>query len=311
MEIIKDVKYRKILNSVGGWGLEIILITDNHKSSVKVPVYDDPGQLNHFIGHRILDQKTMDKQLMRLRDRLGHGPIMGMSIAIARVLSSIEGIKLHEHMRRLSGRKRVPRIAVTLITGKRHSDNSLSFRNIMSVQKIDEAMKTYNEVDRLVRKKYEHNFITEDGGHSPFFRKTREALDIAIEAGSKNILIDSSSYNFSYPKGYFIDGEFLPEKKMKEFYDWINRKYPLSGIVEPGMKIRNELSAYVPRNTITDMVRGSKEADIILKHGPETEDDWLADIGLGLGTRYINFGGLSRSEHLAKYNRFENETTGY
>ena len=35
----------------------------------------------------------------------------------------------------------------------------------------------------------------------------------------------------------------------------------------------------------------------------ETEDDWLADLAVGWGADYIKVGSITRSEHLAKYNR--------
>lgn len=50
---------------------------------------------------------------------------------------------------------------------------------------------------------------------------------------------------------------------------------------------------------------------VVSARSGETEDDWLADLAVGLGGDYIKVGSITQSERLAKYNRLlvlENET---
>jgi enolase len=43
---------------------------------------------------------------------------------------------------------------------------------------------------------------------------------------------------------------------------------------------------------------------IIISHrGEETNDDWIADLAVEAGADYVKFGGISRGERIAKYNR--------
>ena len=44
-------------------------------------------------------------------------------------------------------------------------------------------------------------------------------------------------------------------------------------------------------------------ATIISARSGETEDDFLADLAVGVGGDYIKIGSIARSERLAKYNR--------
>jgi len=55
-----------------------------------------------------------------------------------------------------------------------------------------------------------------------------------------------------------------------------------------------------------ETIKIAKEAgyDYVVSHrSGETCNSWIADFGVGVGARQVKFGGLSRSERIAKYNR--------
>ncbi len=55
-----------------------------------------------------------------------------------------------------------------------------------------------------------------------------------------------------------------------------------------------------------EVVKTAKRAGwkIIVSHrADETNDSFIADLAVGIGADYVKFGGFSRGERLAKYNR--------
>jgi len=65
-----------------------------------------------------------------------------------------------------------------------------------------------------------------------------------------------------------------------------------------------------------EFARTAKDAGLklVVSHrGEDTNDDFIADLAVGIGADYVKFGGLRRGERIAKYNRLleiENEIVG-
>lgn len=61
--------------------------------------------------------------------------------------------------------------------------------------------------------------------------------------------------------------------------------------------------------TVTETLAFAKKAreaglTLVASHrGAETDSDFIADLAVGIGAKYVKFGGLSRGERVAKYNR--------
>jgi enolase len=61
--------------------------------------------------------------------------------------------------------------------------------------------------------------------------------------------------------------------------------------------------------TVSDAVsalqaaRKARLGVVVSASDAETEDDWLADLAVGLGADYVRFGALAGAQHTAKYNR--------
>jgi enolase len=65
----------------------------------------------------------------------------------------------------------------------------------------------------------------------------------------------------------------------------------------------NQIGTLTETLTTVQLARASGYAWIVSARSGETEDDWLADLAVGVGARHIKIGSVARSERLAKYNR--------
>jgi enolase len=65
----------------------------------------------------------------------------------------------------------------------------------------------------------------------------------------------------------------------------------------------NQIGTLTETLEVVKMARESGWKTIVSHRADETSDDFIADLAVGVGADYVKFGGFSRGERLAKYNR--------
>lgn len=184
-----------------------------------------------------------------------------------------------------------------------------------------------------------------EGGMAPPVEKTEKMIEIIREVVSSEemLVLDVAASHF-YKKGFYnFEGRNMDRKALVDFYKELQvwaLEDPFSEKDEKGwemggnlFKIGDDLTVTNPQiiresaekgliqgvvikpnqiGTVTETLEAVRVArgrglTIFVKHrSGETNDDFIADLALGVGAHYIMSGAPSRGERVAKYNRLLN-----
>ncbi len=184
-----------------------------------------------------------------------------------------------------------------------------------------------------------------EGGMAPPVEKTEKMIEIIGEVvnSEERLVLDVAASTFYKNGSYNFEGRNLSRKALADFYKslpvWALED-PFSEDDEKGweigsglFKIGDDLTVTNPEiiresaekgliqgvvikpnqiGTVTEALEAvkaarEKELTIFVKHrSGETNDDFIADLALGVGAEYIMAGAPNRGERTAKYNRLLN-----
>ncbi len=216
---------------------------------------------------REFTQESFDKALIELdatenKEILGANAILGLSCAFARASAKFYNLPLHEYLYRMkhsisySNKKRQVKPQVTpfanVINGGLHAGNDLQVQEFMIIPlKGDFTYKTrvvseiYHTLKSLIEKQYgkESTAIGDEGGFAPALSKSKEALDLLVEATKQcgyseeiGFALDAAASDFynTETKKYQIEKDLhLDYKELTQYYNELLKEYPLISIEDP------------------------------------------------------------------------------
>merc|ERR1712209_182620 len=282
-----------------------------------------------------VEQEKIDQLMLGLdgtdnKNKLGANAILGVSMAVCKAGAAHKGVPLYRHIADLAGVKDVlmPVPYLNVINGGSHAGNKLAMQEFMVLPTgatcFSEAMRMgselYHHLKKLINKKYglDATAVGDEGGFAPNFQDNREALELLVEAikvsgyeGKIFIGMDITASEFCKDGKYDLDFK-NPESKPE---DWITSDELL--VTNPNRistaiekKACNGLLLKVNQiGTVTESIKAHNMAKeqgwgtMVSHRSGETEDCFIADLVVGLGTGQIKTGAPCRSERLAKYNQ--------
>merc|ERR1711973_566003 len=236
----------------------------------------------------------------------------------------------------------MPVPALNVINGGSHAGNKLAMQEFVVLPTgascFSEAMRMgselYHHLKKLINKKYglDATAVGDEGGFAPNFQDNREALELLVEAikvsgyeGKIFIGMDIAASEFCK------DGKDDPVLSIEDPFDqddWegyakltANTAIQIVGddllVTNPNRistaiekKACNGLLLKVNQiGTVTESIKAHNMAKeqgwgtMVSHRSGETEDCFIADLVVGLGTGQIKTGAPCRSERLAKYNQ--------
>jgi enolase len=215
-----------------------------------------------LIGYDAREQTKLDKEMINLdgtanKSNLGANAILSVSLANAKLAALLLNKPLFSYLYELTFNKAredylLPLPCCNIINGGEHAGNNLAIQEFMvlpiGASKYSEAIKNVSEVYHtlklLLRKKYGPSAINigDEGGFAPNLSKTREALDIIIEAieaagfllGIDFVVgIDAAASEFFKDELYYIDGKKLNKEELLQYYLDLIHDYPIKSIEDP------------------------------------------------------------------------------
>merc|ERR1712117_17221 len=275
------------------------------------------------------------------KNKLGANAILGVSMAVCKAGAAHKGVPLYRHIADLAGVKDVlmPVPCLNVINGGSHAGNKLAMQEFMVLPTgatcFSEAMRMgselYHHLKKLINKKYglDATAVGDEGGFAPNFQDNREALELLVEAikvsgyeGKIFIGMDIAASEF------FKDYPVLSIEDPFDQDDWegyakltANTTIQIMGddllVTNPNRistaiekKACNGLLLKVNQiGTVTESIKAHNMAKeqgwgtMVSHRSGETEDCFIADLVVGLGTGQIKTGAPCRSERLAKYNQ--------
>jgi len=244
---ITHIKAREILDSRGGWTVEVDLRTSQSlfrssaPSGASTGKYEAPvvsakkavESINKIIapklkGKDVVNQQGVDEFL--IPEKFGANATTPLSMAVCRAGAAVQNIPLYKYISNVyKGRPSasLPKTSFNMINGGAHASNQLDFQEFMAVCSIKEASKIYQDL----RKKLGKN-VGDEGGFVPNFKTPEEALNLLSRYNAK-IIIDVAASQFFKKGNYKVKNRTISREKLLDYYLSLIKKYPILALEDP------------------------------------------------------------------------------
>ena len=231
-----------------------------------------------------------------------------------------------------------PEMMMLMLEGGLHGSNNASIQEFMAiVNTIDRGIEIYKKIQEELKRLKKSTNVGAEGAFSPdqydndqmltllagFLKKETIALDIAASSFKETDKIPNyeellNSYPITSIEDPY-DEEDWPNwkifakkynKKITVVTDDITTTNPT--ILKKAIKENIGNATIIKPNqigTLTETLMATKLAqengwEVIVSHrGSDTNDDFVADLAIGINADYVKFGSPARGERVAKYNR--------
>lgn len=215
--------------------------------------------ITHYICNRdIKDQRELDERLIDLdgtknKNKLGANAILGVSLAFARAMANAKHIELFKYIQEISKTEKIelPRPMMNILNGGKHADNRIDIQEFMIIPKVEEfsekvriGSEIFHILKEILKEAGYATGVGDEGGFAPDLQSNEQAIEIIIKAIEKagfiagknvNIAIDAAASSFYQDGKYYFESE---DKKMSaneliDLYDQWSEKYPIESIEDP------------------------------------------------------------------------------
>lgn len=325
-------------------------------------------------GRDALDQAGIDAAMRELDGtanfaKLGGNAVLSVSLAVARAAAFAQRQPLWRRFAELTGAEpTMPLPMVNILSGGLHAGRGMDVQDFLVVpvgaqsysQALDWVCRVRSSAAQLCASRGLPTLLADEGGLSPGFETSEEALALMVEAFEKAglspgrdvaITLDVASSSLIDDNGFYLfrrEGRTYTAAEMIDLQaGWVAR-YPivsiedglgeddwanwpemtrrLSGIQLVGddlfatqpERIQRAIDSGIANSALIKVnqngtVSGTLEAirtaraagyaTVISARSGETEDDFLADLAVGVAGGQIKIGSVRNSERQAKYNQ--------
>lgn len=328
----------------------------------------------HLVGRDALDQHGIDTAMRELDGtanlaRLGGNAVLSVSLGVARASAFAQNQPLWQRLAELAGTQpAMPLPMVNILSGGLHAGRGMDVQDFLAIpvgahsysQALDWICRVRSKAAELCEARGLTTLLADEGGLSPAFETSEEALDLMVEAFHKaglepgkdvaialdvaaaSLFDGAGGYVFRRQGHKYSVAEMIDKQaEWVETYsivsiedgldedDWQN--WPeMTGRLSHIQLVGDDLFATQPdriqrgidagiancalikvnqNGTLSgtlEAVRTARTAGyatIISARSGETEDDFLADLAVGVAGGQIKVGSVRNSERQAKYNQ--------
>jgi len=282
MPNITDVRGEEIKDSRGNPTLNITLVAENLRASAAVPsgkstgsheakeLRDDDGlgvqkalaQIKSIIKPALLNsplnQKTVDDLLIKLdgtpnKERLGGNTLIGISMALARLIAQSKNIPLWKSIaEELGDTTSFPDLYMNIINGGAHADFRLPFQEYMIVFPgsnpriaYEEGSLIFKKLGKIINTHFGYVPKGDEGGYSPAISSLTEPFELLQEAsaGYANITfaIDVAASLLLHDGTYVLGNKKMSPNDLILFYEELTKQFPIKSIEDPFSEDDNAL----------------------------------------------------------------------
>lgn len=202
------------------------------------------------------EQSKIDRLMVKLdgtpnKSRLGANAILAVSLAVAKLSAKLEGVSLFTYLSKGKGRT-LPVPVMNVINGGKHAGTGLKIQEFMVIpagaKSFNESLRMgteiYHTLKGVIQSKHGKQSINvgDEGGFAPPLSKTREALQLILQAISEAgysagkdafLGMDAASSEFYENGSYLIDGETRSAGELMDFYVRLTEEFPILYIEDP------------------------------------------------------------------------------
>ena len=276
------------------------------------------------------NQATIDRKLIELN--VGANTTLSVSLAFCRAEAKSSNLPLYRHIGR--GLK-IPRLMVLVFEGGKHGSGKLKVQEFMAIAKdVKQGLKLYGVVREHLRGVGQSLSVGLEGGFTPemddgqavdilnyILHGNPLALDVAFDScenknlnyqkflGNRNVVSIEDPFGaddwdswVGFTKGWgshvMVVADDLVATNPKRLEKAIELRAANAVIIKP-----NQIGTLTETLEVARMAKEAGWKIVVSHRADETNDSFIADLAVGIGADYVKFGGFSRGERLAKYNR--------
>lgn len=288
---------------------------------------------------QVVDEALIKLDGTSNKPRLGANTILSVSLAFCRAAAKSSNTPLFRYIAKTfqlpHSNFKLPNLMVLLFEGGKHGSGKLCAQEFMAITKdVEHGLELYQTVREHLKKVGASVSVGLEGGFTPDIDDSEAveilnyilggnplALDIAFDSRKKRNL------NYQHFIGNLNVASLEDPFGSDDWETWA--KFTNSWGVEVtvvaddlvatnperlkrAIELRAANAVIIKPNQIgtlsetLEVVKMAKEVGwkVVVSHrADETNDDFIADLAVGVGADYVKFGGFSRGERLAKYNR--------
>jgi enolase len=200
-----------------------------------------------------IDTAMIEQDGTRNRSRLGANALVGVSMAVARLLADAEDMPLWAWLRIPDARAILPVPHFNVLNGGAHARTCLDFQEFMIVpfgaQTVEDAVRAgaevYAALRALLTERGRSTGLGDQGGFAPEVREPEEALQLVVRAiedagypagfDGTALALDPAASQFRQPDGsYLINGHRHSSSGLVQRYVEMVRDFPIWSL-EDGM----------------------------------------------------------------------------
>ncbi|KAI6683327.1 hypothetical protein NL676_029240 [Syzygium grande] len=332
VDLVTDDLYRSAVPSGASTGIyKALELRDGDKS-----VYGGKGVLN-AVGTLTRNQADVDAIMLEIdgtpnKSTMGANTILGVSLSVCRAGAGAKGVPLYKHIQEICGTKElvIPVPAFNVINGGSHAGNNLAMQEFMilpvGATSFAEALRMGSE--GIIKAKYGQDAcnVGDEGGFAPNVQDNREGLvlltdaiekagytgkiKIGMNVAASEFFLKDGRYDLNFKKQPNDGAHVLSAQSLCDLYKDFVKDFPIRIAEAIGKKACNALLLKLNQiGTVTESIQAALDSKaagwgvMVSHHSGETEDNFIADLSVGLASRQIKTGAPCRSERLAKYNQ--------
>lgn len=232
-----------------------------NKISPKVIGMDPTSQID-------IDNLVLELDGTENKSNLGANAILAVSMAVCKQGALTQKLPLYEHIANIAGVKEfvLPVPSFNVINGGSHAGNKLDIQEFMilpvGASNYREALRmgaeVYQNLKVVIKKKYGRDAINvgDEGGFAPNLSKTKEAIELILEAikiagydDKFKIGFDTAAGEFYKDNIYHFEGKKMSGEDLIPFYQELMELYPVVSFEDPfdqdDFEIHKKLTAVV------------------------------------------------------------------
>jgi len=301
-----------------------------------------PALVGQSVAKQVeIDQTLNDLDGTEHKSKLGANATLAVSLAVCKSAAVSRKIPLYTYISELSGQKTryIPRPMFNFIEGAKHADNNLEIQEFMVIplgndfnQNFQIASEQFHSLNKILKDRKLGVAVGHEGGFAPNLESDEQALQLLSELQNVKIALDMAGIvpkgmtvddilakypivsiedpcgendwqNWSdlmkkYKENILIVGDDLLATNISRLKDAITKASVNAVIVKP-----NQIGTVTDTIEFVKLAKSSGLKTVVSHRSGETEDAFIADFAVGIGSEYVKFGAPSRGERVSKYNR--------
>jgi enolase len=209
-----------------------------------------------LVGYDPRRQYDIDKTMIESdgtpnKSRLGANAILAVSLAIAKLASTLESKPLYHYLSEGKGRD-LPVPTMNVINGGKHAGTGLKIQEFMIIpagaKSFSESLRVGTEIYHTLKKVIQAKHgklavnVGDEGGFAPPINNTAEALETLLQATSEAgyspgkdafVGFDAASSEFYSNGSYEIDGQTKSPDELADFYVSLVNQFPIRYVEDP------------------------------------------------------------------------------